>query len=183
MPINRQHVFNMIYEGRTAVLLGGDLELYEGMRTNIEIIQDLVESCNYPPAFPLSLPEVGEYFAELNGKSQLIERITNLVDTVPGESPLLNTLALIKNIQDIFTTTLDERIQGYFPQNELIVIRSDKDSPRIFSRSRRLYKLNGSIVDSAHMIATKTDLIKKLSTSTRSPIISHLAYNLTFRVL
>ena len=65
----------MIKNGRTAIILGGDSELYEGMRTNAAIINDLAEHCNYPPGFPKSLYEVGEYFAELNGRSQLVERI------------------------------------------------------------------------------------------------------------
>lgn len=171
----------MIRDGRTAVILGGDVELYEGMRTNAEIIRHLAESCNYPPGFPLSLPEVGEYFGELNGRSQLVEKVIDLVDTGLGASPLLQTLAEVKTISVIFATTMDECIQTYFPKDELVVIRSDKDVARIFSRPRRLYRLNGTISIGEGMILTKAALIDQLSAGTKSPLISHLAYNLTSR--
>jgi len=171
----------MIRDGRTAIILGGDAQLYEGMRTNAEIIRHLAESCNYPPGFPLSLPEVGEYFAELNGKSQLVEKVINLVDTMPGDSPLLRTLVEVKTISNIFATTMDECIQGYFPQGELAVIRSDMDVALALSRPRRLYRLNGTISNGKQMILTKDALIDKLSTGFKSPLISHLAYNLTSR--
>lgn len=180
MPIHRKNVFRMIRDGRTAIMLGGDIELYEGMRTNKEIIEYLANSCNYPQKFPLSLPEVGEYFAELNGKSQLVEKIIYLVDTKPGNSPLLRTLARVKTISDIFSMTMDECIQSFFPQRELAVIRSDIDVSLSLTRPRRLYRLNGTISNGNQMILTKDALIRKLSVVT-SPMISHLVYNLTTR--
>lgn len=181
MPINRENIFRMIREGRTAVLLGGDIKLYENMRINPEIIKYLAEDCNYPSGFPLSLPEVGEYFAEINGKSQLVEKVVELVDTEPGDSPFLDILARIKTISDIFTTTMDECIQTYFPQGELIAVRSDIDVSRIFSRPRHLYRLNGSINNSQQMILTRADLINLLSARSKPLLISHLIYNLTSR--
>jgi len=181
MPIDRQHIFEMIREGRTAVLLGGDMPLYQGMKTNVEIISHLARHCNYPRGFPLSLPEVGEYFSELNGHSQLVERVIKLVDVVPGDSPLLKMLANVKALSDIFATTFDECIQEYFPKGDLVVIRCDVDLPRAFSRPRRLYRLNGTITNGKQMILTKAALIEQLSIGSKSPLLSHLAYNLTSR--
>lgn len=180
MPINRANVFEMIKDGRTAVLLGGDMELYEGMRTNSEIIKDLARSCDYPQGFPLSLPEVCEYFAEMTSKSQLVERIIGFFDTIPGDSLLLETLAKVRAISEMFTTTPDECIQTYFPKNELVIIRCDHDVTRTFSYPRHLYRLNGSINNTREMILTKTDLISQLSDRLK-PLISHLLFNITSR--
>lgn len=179
MPINRENVFQKIYAGRSAVILGGDEVLYEGMKTNQELVTHLVNGCSYPHGFPLSLLEVGEYFSELNGKSLLIEEIMNLIDIKPGKSPILEAIGNSKHITDVFATTMDECLQSYFDTNELVIIRSDKDVSRAFSKGRRLYRLNGSIADGEKMIVTKTQLVNQLASGLKSPLISHLAFNLT----
>lgn len=181
MPIGRENVFRMIKNGRIAVILGGDVPLYKGMRTNIEIMRDLIERSNYPQGFPRSLAEVGEYFAELHGASQLVERVVRLVDTKPGDSNLLKSLAKIKTITEIFCLTMDEHIQNYFPREDVVVIRSDMDVPRIYSRSRRLYRLNGTINNAHAMILTRTRLLERLSLGSKSPLVAQLISNLTSR--
>jgi len=181
MPIDREHVFDMIREGRTAVVLGGDASLYEGMCTNSRLISALASACNYPEGFPLSLVEVGEYYAELRGHNQLLERVIQLVDSTSGESLLLKKLAEVKKLTEFFATTLDEHLQNYFSNKEMVVIRSDTDIPRAFSRPRRLYRLNGSIAGAERMIVTREALLQQLNRGMKSPILLHLAFNLSSR--
>lgn len=181
MPINREHVFKMIKDGRTAILLGGDIELYDGMRKNSDIIRELAVGCNYPEEYPHSLPEVGEYFAELNGFTPLVEKVASLVDTTPGDSSLLRTIAKVESIADIFTTTMDKRIESFFPLSDLVVVNADTDVPRALSRKRRLYRLNGTIAFAERMILTKSLLLEQLSAVPKSALVAHLACNLAMR--
>jgi hypothetical protein len=181
MPFSKEAVFRKIKDGRTAIILGGDSKLYKGMTTNPEIIAHLIRKCAYPNGFPLSLMDVGEYFSELNGRPSLVEEITTLLDTKPGKSSILTTLASISAITEIFTTNMDENIQSFFPTGKLMSIRTDSDVSLAFSKQKRLYRLNGSINDGHNMILTKSQFLNQLALGPKSPIISHLTYNLTTR--
>jgi hypothetical protein len=181
MAIDREQVFKSIKSGRCAALLGGDAQLYDGMRTSKEMVEVLAGECHYPPGFPLSLYDVGEYFSELNGRNRLVERVVELVDGDVGASRILDALAAIPQITDIYVTPMDEHVQNFFPRGECLVIRGDKDVSMVGSRPRRIYRLNGTISSGEKLVLTKQQLIEELASGTRSPIATHLAYHLTTR--